>query len=160
MTGLTEKQRRFVWALGESNGNHTRAAAVAGYEGELGGVAHRVAGHRLAHDPKIRAAIQEVALEGINGDAILARMVLHEVAENRTYSAGDRMKAALAILNRSGIHEKTEHKVTVEHTTDPTAMIAEIKAFAAKLGLDEKKLLGEAGVIDAEFEVVDKQDWE
>lgn len=162
MTALTEQQRRFVFALAEDgSANHSRAAATAGYSpDDYGG--QRVAGHRLWHDPKIRAAIQEVALARINSAAILAGSVLQEIAENRTLSAGDRLKAAGMILNRSGLHEKTEHKVVVEDTRDPAAMVAEVKAFAARLGLDPKKLLGEAGIIDAEFEVVSptKQDWE
>ena len=159
MLALTEKQRHFVWALAEDGGaNQTRAAIVAGYEGGNGG--QRVAGHRLAHDPKIRAAIQEVALAGITADVLLARAVLHEVAENRSASAGDRLKAAAMILNRGGLHEKTEHKVVVEDTRDQAALVAEIKGYAARLDLDPRKLLGQAGIIDAEFEVVEKQDWE
>ena len=159
MTALSEMQRRFVLALLEDgSANHTRAAANAGYEGGNGG--QRVAGHRLAHDPRVQAAIQEEAKSRIGAGAILASSVLQEIAENRTYSAGDRIKAALAILNRSGLHEKTEHKVVVEDTRDQAALVAEVKSFAAQLGLDPRKLLGQAGIIDAEFEVIEKQDWE
>jgi len=72
------------------------------------------------------------------------------------------IKAIELILNRTGHHATTEHKVEVAHTYSDQQSVARIVALAKQLQMDPTKLLGSAGVkvddkgqiIDAEFEEV------
>jgi len=62
------------------------------------------------------------------------------------------LKAAGMILNRSGLHEKTEHKSTVEHTIDEESLVTQIERLSAYLGIDSTKLIGNRPkAVDAEF---------
>lgn len=150
MRALTPRMQRYVQAMLEvPDCNYTRAAAIAGYSQESE-KALRVTAHRLAHDPRIQAAIQEEAQARIGAAAILAASNLVEIAGNPMHK--DRFKATIALLNRAGLHEKTEHKVTVAHLQNDEQAIAKVKSLAVVLGLDPKRLLGQAGIVDAAFE--------
>ena len=139
--------------------DHTRCAAAAGYSaGPEGSSALRVTAHRLAHDEKIQAAIQEEARRRMKAGSIMAASVLLNIAGNPAHK--DQLKAATQLLDRSGLHALSEHKVTVENTpADEKAMVARITELAKKLDIDPKKLLGERGiVVDAEYEIVESGD--
>lgn len=155
MRALTDKQRLFVIGLLECGGNQTQAYARAGYKGDDASL--RSASCRLAHDPKIRAAVFEEAQARMDASGILATSVLVEIAQDSMHR--DRLKAALAILDRIGLHARTEHKITVTKEDD-AEKIMQIRLLAEKLGMDGKKLLGAAGhTIDAEFSEVKEEDW-
>jgi len=151
----TDRQRRFVIALLElGDMNHTRAAAMAGYAGTTGN-AMRVIAHRLFHDDRVQAAIHEEATRRLASGKIMAVSKLLDIA-NSAPEPKDKLKAIGMILNRVGMHEKTEHHVTtMDLSKTDDAMIERIKSLAAKLGLDQRALLGEAGVVDAEFTEVE-----
>jgi len=152
MRALTPRQKVFVDAvLSMGRLNQMEAARKAGYTGN--DETMRVTGHRLAHDPKIRAAILEEAQARMEVGGALAVEVLVDIAGDPTHK--DRLKAAQAILDRVGLHTRTEHKVTVEHVDD-AGKIEAIKLLASRLGIDAAKLLGHA-TVDAEFEEV--TDW-
>lgn len=157
MKSLNTDQQGFVCAMIEMGGlNHTKAALVAGYgNGNMESAA--VAGHRLAHDDNILAAIHEEAHRRLRSGAIMAVQTLLEIANNPQAENKDRLKAVEMMLNRSGLHAVTEHNVKVEHrdTTDE-GVIKKIKLLAERQGLDPVKLLGSAGVtVDAEFKMVE-----
>lgn len=156
MRKLNAQQRSFVYALVETGGNASQAAAAAGYgEGsptpELRANAYRVRGYQLSHDPKVLAAIKEEAEKRLHSGALLAASVLIEMANDK--SSKHQFKAAVELLNRSGLIVATEHRVTVEHQGgSDKETIDRIRNLAGVLGLDPVKLLGSAGVIiDAEF---------
>lgn len=156
MRACTVLQRRFVIALlSQGTANFTQASVEAGYQGDAR--THSVNGHHLAHNPKIQEAMHEEAKRRLHAGVIPAISTLVEVATDKFHK--DRVKAAGMILNRVGLHEMTEHKVTVENVSD-SAMVERITALSAKLGLDPKKLLGnvamkaEKKAVDAEFEEV------
>lgn len=162
MAALTPKMRAFVTALLEDGtANATRAAAAAGYS-PGNQEALRVTGHRLAHDSRVQAALQEEAGKRLGAGVVAAVNVVLEIAADPTNSANERLKAASMILNRAGLHEKTEHKVVVEQATTTLAeVIADIRAMALVIKADPRVMLEQAGiVIDAEFTVIEKQDWE
>jgi phage terminase small subunit len=147
MRGLTELQQKFVLAMFSSPlSNATRWVKLAGFTAANGNVA-RVTAHRLMHDPKIAAAVQEFAGQHLSvvGPA-LSLGVMMKIARTRGHK--DQFKAAAAIANRSGFHETTEHRVTVDHR-DQTgdAVIERIKAAAAKLGVDPAVLLGQNAAV-------------
>lgn len=160
MQQLNPMQRAFVFALVESGGNASRAAAAAGYgqnseTKEQRSMAQRYAGWRLTHDENVLAAIKEEAEKRLHSGALIAASALLEMVVDPTSKW--RYKAAVELLNRSGLIVATEHKVTVNHTTSDAAMVKRIEELANGLGLDPKKLLGSAGIdiIDAEFTEVE-----
>lgn len=142
MLALTDKQRRFVLAMfSYPTGNATRWVKLAGYANSEGG--HRVMAHRLMHDPKVAAAVQEFAAQHLSvvGPA-LSLGVMIKIARTRNHK--DQFKAAAALANRSGFHETTEHRVLVSHTDKTGEGVMErIRLAAAKLGVDPAVLLGE-----------------
>jgi phage terminase small subunit len=152
----TDRQRAFVVALLDlGTSNATRAAQAAGFSEENRNAA-KVTAHRLMHDESIQAAILEEAKRRINAGATAAVTHLLAIAENPEHK--DQLKAIGMVLDRSGLHATTEHKVTVENTTESEALrrIHE-KLEAMGLPVEERKsLLKKAGVVDVDFvEVTD-----
>ncbi len=152
---LTKKQQRFVIAMLEMpNADQTGAARVAGYS-DPGNSSIRAVGHAVAHNPRVQAAIQEEARKRMNSAAILAVSNLIGLAADPTNKA-IQLKASIALMNRVGLHEKTESHNIVEHRdgTDQMA-IEKIMSLAGMLGVDAKTLLGKAGYKVPDREVID-----
>lgn len=150
MRALNERQRQFVFALLEQGTtNYTRAAAVAGYGNT--DESRKVIAHRLAHDPKILAAMQEEGKSRITAGVVMAASELVRIAEDSNTPTREKLRALEMIMNRGGLHAMTESRQTIVHETDEGAAVARIRDLAATLGLDPKKLLGSVGVVDAEF---------
>lgn len=155
MSELTENQQNFVWALVQAGGDATRGALLAGFGGNDN--SRSVAVHRLMHNPKVLAAIKEVAEQEIKGIAFVAAAALREIVSDPGHK--DRLRAIDMTLNRAGLIVVQEHKVTHE-TKDPSieAVVARIRALATDMQIDPRPLLLGAGVpqdvIDAEFEEV------
>jgi len=143
MAALNDRQRAFVLTLIQTGCTRAEAARVAGYEGDSDTL--KSAGYRLAHTPKVQAALQEEAVKLMRDHAPVMIEVLHSIAINPQADAKDRIRAAGELLSRSGLGTMSEHKITVE------------KTFAKSLDIDPDKLLGRgtpklAGpVVDAEF---------
>lgn len=165
MRALNERQQKFVVALAEyGDDNHKRAALIAGYTDNQ---SLATQAWRLASDPKIQAAIQEVCLGRLHGGKLLAVSTLVTLTKSNDEKIA--LKAAIAIMDRTGLHAVSEHNVkTQDVSKTDDAMIDRIVALANKLGLDPKKLLGSAGVqgdvIDGEFVEVkpepELEEWE
>lgn len=165
MLGLTEMQQRFVVALVEVGGNQTRAALLAGYKNGSGltGTASV-----LASDPRVQAALHEVSLGRLHGGKVLAVSKLVELCDSNDEKVA--MKAALAIMDRTGLHATSEHHVkTEDKSKTDEAMIERILQLSRKLKLDPQLLLGQAGIhgeiVDGEFVVVQEapaatEEWE
>lgn len=163
MRRLTERQREFVMVLLESGtSNMSKAARQAGYIGNDETIA--VTGYRLSHDLKVQAAIQEEAGRRLHTGGIMATSRLLNIAEN-SMDEKTALKAIEMVLNRTGLHAVSEHKVQVDYSTnDPSDQIKRVRNLALTLGLDPAQLLGNAGVtmiedktqpvdvIDGEFE--------
>lgn len=148
MARLRVRQRAFVMHLLDLGGRkNTEAARRAGYSGNENTVT--VTAYRLTHDPLVLAAIKEEGEKRMHSGAILATSVLLEVAGDVLHK--DRVKAALAILDRIGLHAQSEHKVTVTNTGDEKAMVERITQLALQLGIEPQRLLGGPAPIDAEF---------
>lgn len=159
MAALTPGRRAFVLAvLDQGDINYTKAYMqafpAAGYQ------TANVDGPRLAHDERVLEAFHEEAQRRIRSGVALASSVLVEIAGDVTHK--DRLKAVSMILNRAGLHELSEHKVTVERPTDEVEIKQRIVALAKELGLDPKVFLGHntavpmlPPVIDAEFAVIE-----
>lgn len=141
MAELTEKQQAYVLAmLADPFGNPTSWARAAGYSDVKEGA--KVRGHYLSHDKRIEAAVQEVARAHLHTyGPLLGIAVAMRIARDESHPK--QLMAAQALLNRTGFHETSEHRVTMEHT-DRTgaAMARRIRELAEALGLDPAKLLG------------------
>jgi len=149
MERLTKKQQKYVMCLAETGGhNHARAARSAGYTGTDQTI--RTTAYRLAHDPRILEALKEIADRRIRSGALLGASVLMEIAGDTMHK--HRFHAAKELLDRSGLMVVTEHKVTVQNSSDEKAIIDRIASMAAQLGIDHKALLG--NIVEAEFEEV------
>lgn len=156
MQGLTEKQRGFVVAMVTIPGcSFRRAALSAGYSDSS--EAAKVTGHRLAHDVRIQAAIREEAGKRLSALSVVAANVMMDVMLDDEASPKDKLKAAMAVLDRTGFAAAQTINVN-KTTTDRTGagMLERIRALAAANGLDPVKLLGgnTAPVVDAEFSEV------
>jgi len=158
MQALNERQRRFVIAaLTFPTGKDWQIAKAAGYPDRSHG-ALRVSAHRLFHHEKVLAALQEEADKRLRASAVLGASVLAQIA--RTAGHPQQLKAAEALLNRIGFHEKSEHKVTVEsRDRTPKALEHRLERALAKLeklGQLPPALMARLGPpVDAEFKVVD-----
>lgn len=154
MGKLNDRQRAFVTAMLDFGGlNNTSAARAAGYDTGNYNSLKRVA-HQLAHDPRIQDAIREEGHTRLNASTIMAVNTLLKIADDPTTETRNKLKAIEMILNRTGLHEKTEHKVDITKT-DMTgdAMVARISLLAKNLGIDASKLLG-GPTVEAQFEEV------
>ena len=154
MSQLSEKTQKFVMSMVESGGIHYAASAIAaGFCADSDRGSARSLGWTMAHDEKVQNAIREVGLKMLNAGSVMAVKNLLDIAANGPETK-DRLKAIEMILNRTGLHATTEHKVNVTHaskTTDQT--IKEISQIAKTLGIDPVKLLGSA-VVEGTFEEV------
>lgn len=159
MRALSPMMRRFVYALLQTGCSNAKAAQLAGYSG--GSKTWKSKGWALAHDARVQAAIHEEAQKLIRSTAVMAINVITDIAKNPEAENKDRLKAAVELLNRSGLHAQSEHRVVVEDRRTEQEMLTRIHVLAKGLGLDAEQLLGNAATalpapaIDAEFEVVD-----
>lgn len=161
MRALTHRQQSFVLALLiNGDNNATRAAIDAGFKQSPNSNSISVNAHRLIHDARVQEAIQEEATRRVNAGAILAASELLKIAKDPAHKS--QLKAIGMVLNRAGLHEKTEHNVNVQHTISEGDLVANIKALAQELGVDPKLLLGQAAgkkalpapITDVEYEEV------
>ncbi len=165
MAACNERERRFVVALVETGSDNTRAALYAGYRDTVDKDGYNntaaVAGYRLAHRPRVQAAIREEAERRINGTAILAASVLVEIMRDPLHK--DRYKAAVESLNRAGLQVTTKHEVNVRDDRTIGQLEEFIRVTAAKHGLDPEQLMGKSkplaleAPIDAEWEDVEDE---
>lgn len=156
MAALNEKQRAFVIAMLEVPGcSHAKAARIAGYSDVKDGA--KVRGHYCAHNPAVQAALREEAGKRLNGLSVIAANVMMDVMLDSNTAPKDKLKAAAAVLDRTGF--AAAQNINVNKTiTDQSgkAIMARIRSLAEKLGLDERRLLGApaAPVVDGEFSEV------
>lgn len=119
---MTEKQRKFVEAyMGQTAGNATEAARLAGYGGDDNALA--AAGSRLLRNAKVQRAVQERQ----EGDPLIATReerqqfwsaVLRATIDAQV-SMADRLKAS-ELLGKAGADfiDRTEGEVVVRFETD------------------------------------------
>ena len=154
MQELAAKQQLFVVALVEYGGDATKAAAHAGYSAN--GNLQSVMACRNMSNPKILAAIREEADKRIRGGALLGASVLIELTKSADTDAV-RLKAAVELLNRTGLSFVQKHEVTHKDERSDRELEAYITMVARKHGLQPASLLG-YDPVDAEFEEMDGTD--
>lgn len=156
MQALDERRRKFViYLLETGSDNNSAAARAAGFTGTDGSI--RTTGWKIAHDPKVQAAIHEEGQRRMNATILSATSYLADVVGGRETRAtvGERLRAVQMLLNRVGMHEMSEHKISVEHTVNDETMIRRITMLASKLGLDPQKLLGQVAQVEIPAEEIE-----
>ena len=158
MSALSPLQRNFVnnWCE-HPNWSGLALVKASGYQGNDN--VHGVTAHRLTHDKKVLAAMDEEAGKRMRYGGAIAVGAIVAIALNPAHK--DHLKACQLLLDRTGRHATTEHKVIVDDKRPETKaeLIAAIKKVATEAGLDEvatQKLIGSQGteVIEAEFEEI------
>ena len=162
----TDRMRAFVVAMHENalRGDDTQGSAAksAGFSGDMASL--RVTGYRLAHDERIQEAMKEEGHRRLGALVPLATGRLAEIL--RGAAAKDAMRAITAVLNRTGMPERSDHTVTVRHEKSEADKIQQALELAKMLGIDITAALGEAApkdvgpVLDAEFVVVENHSQE
>ncbi len=142
MLALTEKQRGFVLAMLTIPGcSHSRAAREAGYSDVKG--ADRVSGHLCAHNPNVQAAMREEAGKRLNSLSVVAANVMMDIMLSEDAGPKDKLKAAMAVLDRTGFAAAQTinvHKTVTDNSGK--AVLERIKRAADALGVDPGTLLG------------------
>ena len=140
MQALSERHRAFVRVvLDRPTAKGEQLSRLAGYQNSVGG--HRVTAHRLLHDPRILAAIQEETEKRVRFGGLIGIAGLIKLASNPRHK--EHRRACETLADRAGFGVKTEHTVHVNHS-DRTgaAMVERIKLLAQGLGVDPAQLLG------------------
>ena len=151
-----DRQRKFAWLMATGMFESAVAAArEAGYadNGSLennrrGGI--RVQSHRLMHDPKVAAAIEECTRMTLKGLAPIAELRAKEILNDRKHPYHGRMVET--VLDRTGHFARSEHTMRVEHSVDVRELEELARRLAAETGVAVGKFLGvnEAPVIEGE----------
>lgn len=124
MKTCNPRERAFVVHYVMTGGrNQTESALQAGYCSPDKNNAAAVTAMRLLRRPRILAALREEAEKAMKTCVILATEVLREIAMDPSHR--DRFKAAVELLNRSGLLVETQHRVTVQ---DDRRSVEEIRA--------------------------------
>jgi hypothetical protein len=167
MLACTPLQRRFVIALCIlGTDDHSKAAAYAGSTANAETTSLSVVASQLWRNENVQKALHEENIKRLQSGQAIAVSTLIQLSA-RGLKEETRLKASVAILNRTGLHEVSEHKVmTQDVSKTDEAMIARIRQLIAK-NPDNEKLVppqllaivkAQPAPIDAEFEVVKDPD--
>jgi hypothetical protein len=116
---------------------HRRVSGGAGF-GDTTPGSMKVTAHRVFHDPRMLAALDELGREFLRGGVPDALGVVYEIMGDERHK--DRLKAAQVIINYA--HPvQTAHHVTVEHVDDRRMVDFALK-LAAEMGVEAGKLVG------------------
>jgi len=140
MRALPPAQRAFVYFKVTMGRNNTDAARLAGYSEK--GV--DVTASRLAHDPRVQAALIEESKKVLKSQGAKSILTLVEIRDNPQAEDKDRIKCAVELMNRGGLSAVSESHLTVEHRLSESEQDRKILQLAAELGMSEteaKKLL-------------------
>lgn len=152
MLDLTEPQRMFVLHYANTGGqNAAEAARRAGYGNSSESQA--VAASKMLRQPRILAALREVADRRLKSGAILAASALVEIASDPLHK--ERFKAANELLNRAGLVVEGVSRVIVEDHRTVAEIERRVVDLAVRVGIDPAKLLGQSQVIEGDFEELD-----
>lgn len=135
--------REFCMAYCTNGGNAVQACHTAGYTGV------KMTGWRLLQRRDVQEAMQELCEYELKSLTPAAVRGMRDILADPGHK--DFGKVVFGVLDRTGLHMKTEHKQVIEHSIADEQLTDAIHQLAGELGLDPKKLLGNAAkVIDAE----------
>lgn len=139
MQALTVLQRNFVLAITDrTTKNNAAAMRAAGYQGTQTDERAR----QMSRNPKVQEAMLEEGKRQLKGMVPDALAELWAILINPQIDPNVRLKAILAVLDRTGIAVVQEKKLTVEHIGEDQSLLSRIETLATGLGIDAKTLLG------------------
>lgn len=142
-----DRQRAFVTACCtptiHGDISYTDAAIAAGYGADRNSA--QVQGSRLAHDERVQAAMLEESQRRFGAALPTAVASVIRILTDPSAKAATVMKAAGMIFDRSGMHTKTEHSVTVTKNENQGEKIERAVRLAQSLGLDPVAMLKKHG---------------
>ena len=147
LMALRPHRRRFVMAMARNpTGTHSDWAREAGYSDHADGI--RVRGHEAYHDPKVQAAVAEIAklTLGIDGPLLAVHAVLNMIRDGKH---PQHSKAVEMVLNRTGMGEKQQIEVVHRDLTGD-ALLERIRILADKHGVDLGNLSPAPKLIEGE----------
>lgn len=140
-----DRWRRFAFIMGHGELVRADAAREAGFSDVKDGC--KVRASEMMQDARVIDAIREVGGKALWALAPIAVREAKDVMLDKKHPYRGRMIET--IMNRAGYAEKTEHKVTVEHTVDMKELEALARRLAAESGVPVHRLLGtDAKVIE------------
>ena len=146
MSALTDRKRHFVLMMLQQGVNPKAAlsaAKAAGFTAEYS--------YKLMRDPNILAALREEAGKRLTGAALMGVNVMLQIANDPTHK--DQFRAAKELAAINGF--TAEQKIVVEHINqDSKELLTRVRQMAVELGMDPRQLIASAGIIDAEYEVI------
>lgn len=157
MLSCTPGERAFVIALVMTGGaDQGKAAYDAGFGNSIEVASVQAA--RMVRRPRVISAIREEADKAMQGDALLGRAVLREIAADTRHK--DRFKAGVELLNRAGLLVETTRRLIVQDDSRTEEQIKQdIETIFKKLYKDQPLPVSLQPPIDAEFsEVVKSSD--
>jgi hypothetical protein len=134
MRALTPGQRAFVHYKVQLGINNTEAARMAGYSATSPTVLS-VTAHRLAHTASVQAALVEESRKLLRSEGAKSVLTLVALRDDPEIDPKTRLKAAVEIANRAGLHAVSESHLTVEHHLSEAETDRRILALAAELWL-------------------------
>ena len=147
MSALTPRNRKFVIAMLQQGVNPKaarQAAAQCGYRPEYG--------YELMRNEEILAALREEATKRLAGAALVGVNVMLDIAQDPSHK--DQFRAAKELAAINGF--TAEQRIVVEHIDkDGQALLQRVKDMATSLGLDPRLLIAQAGIVDAEYTVIE-----
>ncbi len=144
MRALSERQRLYVVACMDMGcwKDHARGARIAGYEGKHPGYA-RLQGFRLAHNPKVQAAMLEEAKKRMQLGTVGATNFMLELVEDEKADPKLRLKASEMVLDRGGLHGvHGVQQVPDAGGNDRLDKMLRLALLAKALGVDPRQVLG------------------
>lgn len=146
MEALTPKERALVHNFMRNGGKDYVAAVEAAGLGidknrPMGGQSAHA--WQFLHSDRIQAALLEESQRLTRGFLPMVLRVLSEIVENPQAQDKDRIRAGLALMERSGLHSVSEQITTVVPLQDDPEKLKAIEVLAQKLNLPVEKLLGE-----------------
>src|SRR5689334_19370884 len=102
MAACSPPQRAFVICKVAFGCTNAEAARRAGYQSR-----DRKTSYRVAHDPRVQAALLEEGLKLMRSEGPRSILTLVSIRDNKRNAVKDRLKAAAELLNRSGFHALT-----------------------------------------------------
>lgn len=151
MQAINDRQQRFAIAFWQTD-NSSDAARLAGYE-DNGTGALKVTAHRLSHNPKIIAAVKELAEAHLSVDGVkLGARVIMEIAVNPQHPK--QFDAAKLLLGIGGISAAVEHKHDIKIEVSDREKVERLLALADVLGMTREQVLGFVDLDPAEYQEV------
>lgn len=143
MLALSDRERRFVWAYLQNGGVGSDAARTAGFSDK--GEGCKVRACEMLQRDRVIEAMHEVAWKSMRGLSLVAIMETEKIL--RVGTAGDKLKAAFGILNRTGFGERmqVEHHHSGSIEVSHTDAALEALSYLKSMDVPREKLVQQFG---------------